>query len=534
MRKVFAFLTLFLAVLLCSSAALAETVTMDSIYAICEIPSSFVLLKPENLSRHPEWMANHYTTEQEMLDDWNARGVLLQAWTVDGDACLEITAVRDDTAVQIHDIDDQTPNYRAGYRKEHLSGSTYKDQGYKITSAEWKKTAQGRFLMLRYSCTQNGRTWAGFARKTIKNGYTITLDYKVFGRKLASKDNNNLNKVWNTWQFTSHVSAGEVDAPQQDPNQPAGGTDSAGQTAPSQANTAHLRFTSEPPAETYTGKFTVEGTCDLNTHLVGVCMRMDTSEPVIFQGDADKNGKFKINVQLPLEGDWLMTLNAERNGQVIEEKVFQVTTYKSSLLVVNFNQELPATMELKGDTLNISGTTLKQTTVQCTVDGGYNKQIRTNNSGKFNFNIDTSADGVYHISLTFTKKGYDIRSFTCTATRAMSRYDLETKALTEAIHPAYATLTRKTQSYINRIMSYRMYVVSIVPSGSGWLITMAQRITPDGYTDLVIVYTEEEPTFETDTQQMMYGMLIGTHLVQDSVNGDHYYPRFNLIMWGEE
>ena len=535
MRKASALLLLTLAMLLCCGVAAADTVPLETIYATCDIPNTYVLLKADNLSRHPEWLANHNTTEADMLEDWNARGVLLQAWTAEGDACLEITAVRDETAVQVHDIDDQTPNYRAGYRRDHLSGPAYRDLGYNVASAEWKKTAQGRFLMLKYGCTQNGVTWRGYARKTIKNGYTITLDYKVFGRRLASKDNNNLNKVWNTWVFTQHVTADEVIAPLQDAPAVSGGAETGETVAPAQpaASTAHLKFTSEPPAETYTGKFAVEGTCDPNTHLVGVCMRMDTSEPVIFQADADKRGRFKLSVQLPQQGIWLMTLNAEQGGQVVEEKVFQVTTYQSNLLVVNFDQELPATLELTGDTLRISGTTVKQTTVQCMVDGGYNKQIRTNNSGKFSFTIDTSADGVYHISLTFSKKNYDTRTFSCTATRSISQSDMHDKAVAEAIKPAYATLVRKVQSYLNRIMSYRMYVVSIAPSGSGWLVTMAQRVTPDGYADYVMVYTEEEPTFEIDSQQLMYGTLIGTHLVQDSVNGDHYYPRFNLIFWGE-
>ena len=44
-----------------------------------------------------------------------------------------------------------------------------------------------------------------------------------------------------------------------------------------------------------------------------------------------------------------------------------------------------------------------------------------------------------------------------------------------------------------------------------------------------MVYTEEEPTFEIDSQQLMYGTLIGTHLVQDSVNGDHYYTLYGHL-----
>ncbi len=82
-------------------------------------------------------------------------------------------------------------------------------------------------------------------------------------------------------------------------------------------------------------------------------------------------------------------------------------------------------------------------------------------------------------------------------------------------------------------MAYRMYAVSIASTNSGWMVTMAQRITADGYTDLVVVNTTEQPEFEEGSQQMMYGTLTGTYLVQDSVNGDQYLPCFNLIFWGE-
>ena len=526
-----------ISMLLLSSAALADTVTLSAIHATCEISSSYVLLTTENLSRHPEWMADHHTSEEEILADWNVRGVLLQAWTTSGDACLEITAVRDAVAVQIHDIDAQTPNYRATYRREHLSGSTYRDLGYRVDSAEWKRTGQGRFLMLKYSCTQNGTTWRGYARKTVKNGYTITLDYKVFGRRLAARDNTALNRVWDTWSFTESVTAADVAGlPQDNPGtaSPSGIITTTEVTeAEAPAPTAHMRFTSVPPAETNSGKFTIEGTCDANMHLVGVCLRMDSSEPIIFQGDADRRGRFKLNIQLPNEGVWLVTLNAEQNGQVVEEQVFNVITYQSNLLIVNFNEELPVMMELHTDRLVISGTTVKQTTVQCVVDGGYNRQIRTNNSGKFSFTLDTSAPGTYHINLSFSKRNYAPRSFTCTATRSVNVTEMQGRAVEEAIHPAYATLNRRIQNYINRIMWYRMYVVSIDTTAGGWLVTMAQRITTDGYADLVVVSTTEEPQFEVGSQQVMYGTLTGTHLIQDSVNGDQYLPAFSLLFWGE-
>ena len=521
-------------------AAQAAEVTLNAIQAMVTIPDSYVILRADNLSRHPEWLAKHNLTEDQVLDDFMDRGVLVQAWTVEGDACLEITAVRDEDAVAYHDIDDQTPNLRATYRHNHLNGESFKAEGYKIESAEWKKTAQGRFLMLKYKRSWNGETYRGYARKTIKNGYTILLDYKVFGRGLKGKDNTALNKVWETWLFTGIVSKEDAsDLPQ--PTSVSAGVTATSDGAPdtgaapetAAATTAHLKCTKLPPSETNTGKFTVEGTCDPNTHLVGVLMRMNGSDPVIFSTDATKKGAFKMSIQLPQEGVWLMTLNAEQNGKVVEEQVYNITTYQSNLLVVNMDQELPREMGLVGDTLRISGVTLKQTTVQCIVDGNkYEKTIRTNNSGKFSFTINTADEDVYEITVVFSKKNYTPRRFVCKATRALTEEQQRGRAVETAIKPAYSLLTKHMDNYTGKIMTYEMTMINTTQSGSTWITFMAQRNTASGYQDIVVVTSKEAPPFEPDTVHRMYGTLKGTYLVQDSEQGDQYYPCFELIFWG--
>ena len=58
--------------------------------------------------------------------------------------------------------------------------------------------------MLRYNFRQGGSVeHRGYQRRTIYNGYTITLDMKVLGgRQLKSADNKALNKVFDTLTFT--------------------------------------------------------------------------------------------------------------------------------------------------------------------------------------------------------------------------------------------------------------------------------------------------------------------------------------------
>ena len=200
MRKLFFILTAALCMLLLTTAC-AENVTLDSIYATVDIPDAYILLTPDNLDLHPEWVSNMGTTKDALLEDWAERGVLLQAWNSDGDVCLEITAVQDEEALQYYDVDAQTTQMRSTYRTSHLKNT--RGDGWTYQSAEWKKTTQyGRFLMLKYKRELDGETIRGYARRTIRNGYTITLDMQVTGRNAKEADNTVLEGIMKTFRFT--------------------------------------------------------------------------------------------------------------------------------------------------------------------------------------------------------------------------------------------------------------------------------------------------------------------------------------------
>lgn len=67
------------------------------------------------------------------------------------------------------------------YRANHSNGTYCGALGYKFESCEWKNfgTEQGRFLMLKYTLREGGQARRGLWRRTIRNGYTITLDMQV-------------------------------------------------------------------------------------------------------------------------------------------------------------------------------------------------------------------------------------------------------------------------------------------------------------------------------------------------------------------
>lgn len=506
-RKLIALLLMLLLTLLCSSA-LAQTLSLDAIHATCNVPDDYILLLPTNLHLHEEWVQSHGGSEEALLADWSERGVLAQAWDKSGETCLEFTALQDTIARQLYDVDQQETAARTAYRTNVAKGESWKQAGYTVQSAEWKKYATiGRFLMIKYKRALPRETYRGVARLTVRNGYSIMADLKVFGRNVSSADQRVLDKVMDSWVFTSIL------------NKP---IDVIGE----------IFFSEEPPTETNTGKFTVSGTCDPGLRLIAVAMRMSSPDPVRFEGNANSKGKFSIDMALPQEGTWLVSVTAMNGDTEVGDFVFDTTTYQKSLLTVNFDKPLPVgEASIVGDKLVISGTTMKQTTVQCIVSGGisYNKQIKTNNSGKFTFSIDVSAEGDYDMVLTFTKKGYSTRRYTTAANHTITEADLILRAKETAVKPAYSTLTSKLAGYTGRIMKYKLYVTDIQQAGDEWVLFMAMEQKSNGtYKNYVIVTTDEDPNVSIDSVHTVYATCTGPYEVENAEK-TVTYPGFKLI-----
>ena len=499
--------------MLWSNIALAETGTTEyslgTVYAKLSLSDSYIILKEENIDSRPEILTARNTTAEAMKQDWHERGVLLQAWVPDLDACLEIRTRQDEDAARYFNIDAQTTSTRAVYRSSHLKADHYKDLGYDIKSAEWFRTANDiRFLQLKYKRTVNGLTTWGYAEKTVRNGWTIVLDYQVYGRGLKEKDLNSLRKATRTVQFTQTVDTPAV----------AKGV---------------LTFTEVPPMETNSSSFTVEGTTNPGAHLIGVIMKYANPTPTRIETDAStKTGKFKMNVKLPDEGIWLMTLTVEMNGETIAEHVFETTTYQKTLLPITLNNPVPDKFESNEFTL--SGKTAKGVTLQCIVTGGaknYDKTVRTNNNGKFIFRIPTDTQSIYTVTLILQKKNYDTRRFTWTANRDITEQDKRSQIKADAVKPAYTTLKQKMDGYTGRVMGYKVYITDIQHAGDEYIVFAAMTKSQKGtLKNIIVIQTDQEPEFVVGSEQTFYGRLTGYYEVQ-SEDDTVKYPGFELLFW---
>ena len=513
MRKGFWILSLVLALVICGASALGETGTteyaLDSVFAKLSLADSYIVLREDGIDSHPEITTAKSTTAEAMKQDWKDRGVILQAWVPNLDACLEVRAVQDEDAARYYNLDDQSTSTRAIYRSSHLKAEKYQSQGYDIKSAEWYRTANDiRFLQIKYKRNVNGLITWGYAEKTIRNGWTLVLDYQVYGRGLKEKDLNSLRKVTRTVVFNQTLETPET-------------------------TLGVLNITAEPPKETNIATFTVEGTTNPGAHLIGVVMKYANPTPTRIEADASlKTGKFKMNVKLPDEGIWLMTMTVELNGKTVAEHVFDTTTYQKTLLPVTLDREVPE--QFDSNEFVLSGKTSKGVTLQCIVTGGaksYDKTVRTNNTGKFTFKIPTDTQSIYGVTLILQKKNYDTRRFSWTANRTMTEADNRKQIRAEAVKPAYSTLTKRLDAYTGRTMGYKVYITDIQHVGDEYVVFAAMTRTNKGTLKGIIAITAEtEPDFVVGSEQTFYGRLTGEYEVQSEEDTEKY-PCFELLFW---
>lgn len=492
--------------------------------------TSYIVLTPSTLSDHPDLLATLGRSLETTTADWAARGVQLQAWTRKMDACLEITVVQDEESARYFDTERQSRETRQEYLALHKGASSkFAAQGWTITNLDWKKQKLGgNFLTFEYKRTSGDRTIRGVARKTVRNGYTIMLDYQVYGkypqeRLPRSSDNGYLNKIANTVEFQQVEPGSSYTS--------SDGTAESGESGftATVTGTAMLDVTAAPPEQTNTGAFKIEGTATPGLQVIAVAMRYSGSQPLNFTADVPKSGRFKVDVSLPEEGLWHITLNLMSGDNVVAEANFLTTTYSKILIPVTMDAEIPE--EIPGDELILSGVTSGGVTVQCIVTNGtetFDKTITTNRTGVFRFKVPSSTEGEYDIALIFQKKNFSTVRKTGTANRVLSPAEILQNKTKKAVTASYANLTKKLDTYIGQLMYFNVYIVSVTRSGEEWLITVAAKKN-NGYSNLMIFTAQEDPGLVTDSKVKIYGTCVGAHLIQSEEDGDVTLPSFDYL-----
>lgn len=506
MRKIYALL-LILALLFAALPASADSYQFGKLFMLVDIPLDeyLVQITPQTVNQYADFLATIGHTPESMLDYFNQDGVLVWAYDEADGRTLVITAVQDAPAKEYYDINEQTPATRATYRASHTNGTFYSKADYSFESCEWKNFGdeQGRFLMVRYNRKIDGKVaWRGEWRRTIRNGYTLTIDMRVVGRNVSSGDIGALNRIQNSISFVTMTEAPEA--------------------------LLTLAFSAPPPESTNSDTFTVKGTTRPGASVVAAYAALQSSKSKVFSATADAKGAFSIDVTLPGKDLYNVIVSATygegtENAQDASE-TFSVD-YDPTALPVSFTSPFPEAFTT--DSFKLSGTTMTGVTIQMVVNNELQTK-KTGNNRTFSFTVDTSREGDYQIQLTFTKKDYDTKVFSYLIRREMDDGQRRQTIRDTSISPDYASVSRSPARYEGRVLRYKGYVTDVQEKGGEWVVTFATDKSGGAFNNPIIALSDTPVTADPDTQVTLYGTMNGTYTFLSDQGQELTYPRVNL------
>lgn len=504
-KRFFLILALVFILLLPCLPAMAEAYNFPSIMAGVQLPDGVykTVLTQDNLQANEGYIKTRGSTVQAWADDFAARGILLQAFDPANDRVLVISALQDVDAQQLFDINQHTSDVRKKYRLSHGNDGAFTVLGYRYDAVSWKNfTGVGRFLQLRYSYRQGGDLiHRGYQRRTIRNGYTITIDMQVFGRQLKAADNSALNKVFDTFAFSRILPMPELPIT--------------------------LNETETAPVETSKPDFTMKGKTKPNAKLTAVLMSFGTSETKVFNASANKSGNYSLPVQLPGEDVYLMTLTVEYEGLEDFSKSFNIR-YQKGLLPAQIIAPPPP--ELTSDEFRLTGqTTETGVTARLSVNGVESSK-NVGKNGSFYFDIDTSKEGAFDIRLTLSKKGLTDRVFSFNSYRYLSRQAQEDAIKQNAVSPEYDELMSNPDAYDAQTLTYEGYITAKENIEGEWTIRFALKKTGSGFEDSFLLSATEDPGLPVNTPVRIYGEMAGIAVIQQESGVEERLPKLQLTL----
>lgn len=506
MRRKLVILLLFLALLLAVTPAMAESYKFAPCFMVLEVPADYLVqVTTDNIEQQADYLATIGETPESMRQRFKDEGILVWAYDAEKGRTLVVTAVQDDPGQQLYDINEQTAETRASYRANYKNGVYYSKTDYAFESVEWKNFGdnQGRFLMARYSRKLDGKVaWKGEWRRTIRNGYTITLDLRVGTRNFTGGDIDALNKVQNSLAFVLMTEAPEA--------------------------LLTLAFSAPPPESTNSDSFTIKGTTRPGASVVAAYAALRSSQSKAFSTTADGMGAFSIEMKLPGRDLYNLIVSVTANeGTENEETVSQdfSVEYDPTALPVTFTSPFPEAFTT--DTFKLNGTTLTGVTIQLVVNNELQTK-KTGNNRTFSFTVNTAQEGDYQIQLTFSKKEYDTKVMQFTIPRVMDEAQRRQTIRDASKSPDYSNIKEDPDRYVGRVLRYKGYVIDQSQSGADWVITFSTLKSGSSFKNPIIVLAPEPVTVDPETQVTLYGTMTGVYTSLNDQGKETQLPRMSL------
>ena len=545
LRKLITGILIALLLAFCASALADTDYSLSPCPAQLTLKDKRTVVTASDLEKHPELLTAMGITKDEALADWQARGVILQAWSElkTKYTCIEFTAVQDDESSQYVDLvhlEDKAT--WAAYVSSCKNSAALASQGYVFqklgTSAKELQKPEGvHFLLLKYKRSLNGQEYRGYMARTVYRGYTICVDLKCYNQNAPESVTSEITNIMKTFKTDESIAAAAAAAAEAS----AGSNDIPGTETGDTGSEeeSKISISAAPPVETNTNIFTVEGTTVPGTEVIGVLMRIGTDEAINFHATAhEKKGTFKMKVTIPEseENVWLFALNVyTSDDKFVAEKVFPYITYKKTLIPVNLDSAVPESFA--SDELVITGTTVKNVDIQCLVTitnspYSWNKTVRTNGTGRFTFKIPFSDEGEYNIVLAFSKKGLDTHRETYIVSHILTDEARRVQIRKSAKTAGYSVISSGIGQFIGQNLRFNnLYILSVEEVGDQWIIIAAgQQVSEERYNQILYFVSEQDPGFAARDRHTLYGKCTGLYS-KESEQEVETYPQFDLLLW---
>lgn len=506
MKRVWTAALLILLLSLCP-AALAQQVVMEDAGVAMEFPDPWLVLSPATVRVYADLLADAGLDAAAMAERYKQDGVVCEAWSEDFTQSLRLCVTSDERSQRIHDIERATSSERSQLASL-FENNRYEGQksNVRYQSASWlTHLSMGRFLLLRYNVRENDEIVArGLQYFTIRNGVNYVIDWQVSGRSLTNADL--------TW-FRQEILENFLFTVQIDP--------------PPLPVTLEVAL----PTETGSADLTVSGTASANATLTlsGVCG--EGEQTVLAQGEASSGGSFTLSFTLPQEGEYFLTLRAEKEGYAPASASGQLT-YEARLLPVNFTQ-LP-TGDVTTDTTALSGTTLSGASIQLLSEKGLVTR-RVGSSGAFSFELTSDTEGVHEYTLVVTLDGYDQRRIPITFTRVITDAQRMQAIKDSAVRLSYATLQTRSDEHAGEVMRLSGQVAEVTQGDGVWFVRM--NITQDtrgNWSSPVLITCADNPGIESGSNIVIYASVAEPFVEQDLEGQDVLVPGFTFILWEQQ
>lgn len=493
-----------LALLLAYAPALGQRIEMEDVYLSFDFPDSWLVVSPQLARVYAPLLEAEGIDGDVLAQELIDQQVAARAYSGDFNQRLSVITLADDLSGEIFDMKNVTDEQRKAMRSRAQNNRLFETTGLRTQDLEWQKEGGEYWLYVHYTVTRGDKTVGrGIRYMTVKNGMYVILDWQRDEGRFGNRDLSAFRKRTADLTVTQRI------------------------TEPVHS----VKLTASIPAETTTSDMVITGETGANASLIAEAPDGNGVMQTLSVGRAGSSGKFSLNVSLPEEGAYEITLTAQSEGMnptsLTGRTVYSAKTLPVTLEGVEGIAEGSGTVE--SDTVKIKGKTLAGVQMQLVTPFGLSKK-RADNDGTFVFELNTKDEGTYDYTLICDKDGFDQRRIHFTLTRVITDSQEKQRIKDGADKISYKNLQKNRAEDQGKVMSLYGPVVSSEAAGGTHYVRLMFNKGADGewFNPVVVVATEDMGAKVGD----MMGVVVtvaGVFEEQDAAGNDVAVPRFELM-----